>query len=551
MHLSSLAMVFMLLILLSFLPAHPFSTINPSRPSQAVYPKVGDIITFTDTSFPPPSSSSSSSSSSTTTLCDFNVAKITQIYKTLGQYNAYILPLEPLTYDQFSSTSTSDSSLPSGTFFREPSYTKRRKTTTINLSTSRVFRINASFVRPLDSYKIPVSSGNPPELVKTTTYDLETYGGPEVVGVDQDVVREDLENYKQLKTTGFVDSCIVSILGIAGVASYDSDLITPFSIGAVGGLMYLYLLSVETDSVGAVAVAVAAVDKKWTWTKLRFLTPLFLLLPQALSNILFTHQATGIFDTVTRTQFLTTFLGFSAWRLPFLVRNVGPVIGESILEAGLIPGSAGIVAKTVFGKAEELEVGTTEVDIGGGGGGGVAFERTVLMVSGPTGGGKTRIVNEFLKRVEGEGRFKRGSEEGGEGVIDVIDASVDEAEKLRIGMGSSTRIIGVWVGLDSLEKVEDRLRVQYEEREGEGKREREREREREGEREGEGSQTIGDSRSKSNEEAREKFVKEKIPQIIREIEFGVTSGMFEFTILNDDIDKSVEELVKASGYCFK
>ena len=51
-------------------------------------------------------------------------------------------------------------------------------------------------------------------------------------------------------------------------------------------------------------------------------------------------------------------------------------------------------------------------------------------------------------------------------------------------------------------------------------------------------------------ETEESVIRAKVKEIVQNIEYGVVSGMFEFTILNDDIDTSMVELKKAAEYCF-
>ena len=46
------------------------------------------------------------------------------------------------------------------------------------------------------------------------------------------------------------------------------------------------------------------------------------------------------------------------------------------------------------------------------------------------------------------------------------------------------------------------------------------------------------------------FLLAKVRQVVKDIEFGVVSGVFEFTSFNEDIDKSVRQLNEAAEYCF-
>ena len=107
------------------------------------------------------------------------------------------------------------------------------------------------------------------------------------------------------------------------------------------------------------------------------------------------------------------------------------------------------------------------------------------------------------------------------GKVVVVDADVDLAKKLRKLPGS--RLIGVWVGLDSMEKFEANLKKQIES----------------------GELVIPEG------ETEESVVRAKVKEIVQNIEYGVVSGMFEFTILNDDTDASVAQLREAAEFCFR
>jgi hypothetical protein len=83
--------------------------------------------------------------------------------------------------------------------------------------------------------------------------------------------------------------------------------------------------------------------------------------------------------------------------------------------------------------------------------------------------------------------------------------------------------VGVWVGLDSLEKFESRFKAKLES----------------------GTMVIPEG------ETEDSVFRAKENQIVKDIEFGVVSGVFDFTILNDDLEESVKDLKKAASYCFK
>jgi hypothetical protein len=107
----------------------------------------------------------------------------------------------------------------------------------------------------------------------------------------------------------------------------------------------------------------------------------------------------------------------------------------------------------------------------------------------------------------------------GESVV-VVDADVDLAKRLTKVSGA--RLIGVWVGLDSTEKFETRLRQQLESGEIEI----------------------------PTDETEESVIRAKIREVVKDIEYGIVSGIFEFTILNDNPEESIKELKAAAEYCF-
>ena len=116
----------------------------------------------------------------------------------------------------------------------------------------------------------------------------------------------------------------------------------------------------------------------------------------------------------------------------------------------------------------------------------------------------------------------RGSQDGAESdQVIVIDADVNLSKKLT-SLGG-IRLVGVWVGLDSLEKFENNLKDQI---------------------------TSGEIPISEGENA-ESVRRTKIREIVQDIEYGVVSGIFEFTVLNDDFDDSLLQLKNAAEYCFK
>jgi predicted ABC-type ATPase len=165
---------------------------------------------------------------------------------------------------------------------------------------------------------------------------------------------------------------------------------------------------------------------------------------------------------------------------------------------------------------------------------------TVLLVSGPEGTGKTTLVNKLLEqdnrfarpilldRISDAVKFERLEQRGElldtdasgryalsrEGVLEaaakatsesitegdmskkvvVVDADVTLARKL-VNL-SGARLIGVWIGLDDLEKFESRLKAKI----------------------ASGGITIPD------DETEESILRAKVRQVVKDIEYGVVSG---------------------------
>jgi len=324
-----------------------------------------------------------------------------------------------------------------------------------------------------------------------------------------------------------------------------------YGLGAAAGVGYLYFLSLKMDTLGTSQMSLGK-----NVSNLRFVLPVVLLAGVAATNSLFGNKdlAVGdadVFHLVTSEQFAAAMVGFLTYRLPLFLRQLQPVVAESA--ADLLPGSAGVALrmsqqdqKDAAAKLENDSANNPDT------------LTPILVVSGPPGTGKTTLVNALI--AQSDGRFRRPTlidrvkvdgatfermEARGEfleldstgrygltvenlldptdnnGAVTVVDASVALAKKITKVNGA--RLIGVWVGLDSLDKFESRIRKQMEE----------------------GALRV------PRDETEESILRAKIRETVKDIEYGVVSGIFEFTILNDDLEESIQLVKTAAQYCFK
>ncbi|GAX09577.1 hypothetical protein FisN_19Lh073 [Fistulifera solaris] len=409
--------------------------------------------------------------------------------------------------------------------------------------------ILASFVQSENAFKLPMGPNRMPK-VRAETYDLDDYTGP-VRNVNTDVVAQDLEMYGSIKNKIFK---FVALTGAAGTVVVDfvrgTEDAAIYCAGALSSLVYLFLLSIKTDTI---ASPEAKMGKGIS--NLRFAMPLIVLVGVALYNQSRGEASPvagkGTFDYVTAEQFGAAILGFLTYRLPLFAVQLQEAFADTTNnknDPGLIlPGSVGMALQLAQSSAGAVET-TSGTDVG---------LPTILLVSGPQATGRSDLVKRLL--AEGEGRFveprqidpvsdpatyerlaQRGEllTEGKYGItkegllssaaaaaqnqsVVIVDASVDLSKKLTRIPG--LRIIGVWVGLNSVDEFEKRL----------------------GDAIDSGDIVIDE------EETRESTIRNKIREVVKEVEYGISSGVFEFTVLNENEESSLQQLKEAAAYCFK
>ncbi|KAL9184292.1 hypothetical protein ACHAXT_002378 [Thalassiosira profunda] len=439
-------------------------------------------------------------------------------------------------------------------YYAEYSSRKRRRSALRKLE--EIAPLPASFVRGEDAFKVPVEKGTNRPLPSYPGYDLVGYEGPMAVPVNEEVVAADGENYGKIKFSLLRNAAIAGAAGtiVADLVRGTEDAVI-YGAGALAGVLYLFFLGIKTDTVGSAESKLGS-----NVSNLRFVFPAIVLVGVAINNMLSGEASPvtspGVFSTVTPEQFGAAMIGFLTYRVPLFVSQLTPVLSESATD--LIPGSAGL-AMRMAAEAKERGMDVSALDD-------TKDDNlvTVLLVSGPEGTGKTTLVNKLLEedarfvkpklldRVTDGAKFEQLEQRGGflemdssgryglskESVLEtgakatagaeeaekkvvIVDADVDLAKKMVDLPGA--RLVGVWIGLDDLEKFESRLKAKI----------------------ASGAVSIPE------DETEDSVLRAKVRQVVKDIEFGVVSGVFEFTILNEDIDESVRQLKDAANYCFK
>jgi guanylate kinase len=528
-------------------PPSDLDEMTKSTPKTLPTPKIGDIVRYYDVDggksdgqilvgkislvqsiISPPSSSSSSSSSSSNNSASSST--------TIDGTNKWLVEIAEM-------EDVGDG------YYAEYPYRKRPRPALRKLE--HIAPLPASYVRTEDAYKVPIDRTTGRPIPTYTSYDIVGYKGPDALIINDDIVSADGIEYERIKFILLRDTAIAGIVGTIFVELYKgAEAAVVYAGGALAGVAYLFFLGVKTDTLGDGDSRLGS-----NISNVRFLFPVGILVTVASYNLMRGDSnpvsSPGMFSLVTPGQFGEAMIGFLTYRIPLFVRQLFPVASETIVNS--MPGSPAMAVRV----ASDINKNKVTTSIPS------SFDRddnlvTILLVSGPQGTGKTTLVNRLLEeddrflrpnyidrvsdgvkfeRIESRGEFLEMDATGRYGLssdglleatkkakstakVVVVDADVNLAKKLVTLSG--TRLVGVWIGLDNINKFESQLRAKIIS----------------------GDIVIPDG------ETEEAVLRARVRQAVKDIEFGVVSGVFDFTILNEDIEDSVRQLKEAANYCF-
>ncbi|OEU07280.1 hypothetical protein FRACYDRAFT_277859 [Fragilariopsis cylindrus CCMP1102] len=546
-------------------PYIPISTARPledgglkTKKKSSLHPKTGDIVRYYDLD-------------GGNTQGEVLVGKIAYVFGSKSYKTGFSVELNEL-------ENVGDG------YYAEYSSTLRNRN---NRKTERflidVSPIAASFVGSEQAYKIPLqSSGNNLPKVRQNTYDIDDYEGPAFyANINKSILEKDYENYSQLKIKLFRNVLVTGLFGtIISNASYGlEDSIIYFS-GILSSILYLYLLSIKTDTV---SINDEDNSKNLIGTpiaNLRFGTPILLLIGISIYNIFFKMSSglsddnlqIGLFDTVSAEQFGAAVLGFLTYRVPLFFGQIRDAFQQMAMKMLLLasyrvhlpkvvimvkgftlPGSAAtgrselvqqlLQDSSTSSSNMDMNMNLVEPNLIFRRNDGATFERLerrdeFLYVDESQSSGFTieGIMNAAKGDIDTNDSTDNDNDNESTTIeipnknVIVIDANVELAKRISQSVGSNVRIIGVWIGLKSVKDFEYNIQQQ-----------------------------IDTGLLKVDESiGAESFMRGKIKDIITEIDFGLGSGIFEFTILNeieqnntDGTNKSLMELKEAASYAFK
>jgi hypothetical protein len=515
--------------------------------SRKLYPAVGDVVRYYDLDGGNPQGQ----------LC---VGKITYIQKNMGQEKSgWTLEVTPL------------QDIGSG-YFADYSTYQQRQAKVVLRDLLEVSPLAFTFVMTQDAYKISLDVNADP-IVRHEKYDFVGYKGPfsgATKPINTEVVATDAQKYDDLKQQLLVNTALFGLVGslLTGIVRSTEDAVV-YSSGVAASLAYLYLLSIKTDTVATPEFKLGN-----NVSNLRFLTPLVPLLGVALYNQVHPPDplAPSAFSVVTAGQFLDVTCGFLSYRIPLFVsqfiesnaakedvfipttittsamterkitstssrsdtsttvpETVKPATSTTVSIPPTTPGKVSLASATAtLNESIAMEAKPAAPPV-------VKSSRTtsrrattVLLVSGPMAAGRSPLVDRFVEESNGkfvlspfaskEAILEMAKKSGPDAVV-VVDTDVESA--IQLSKVDGIRAIPVFVTLNSIEAFERKI------------------------------DALLDDMAPLVDEGRAIEVRVQSMKVVSQIEKGMASGIFEFTIVNDNVEQSLKELRAASAYCFK
>ena len=428
--------------------------------------------------------------------------------------------------------------------------------------------------------------------------------------INTNVVLDDALRYDQLKLELLRNTALFGIVG--SIATYLVTTTTTASSsdnngieyaliylsGVMANILYLFFLSMKTDT-----MATTSTNNKFgkIITNLRFVTPVIPLVGVSIYNEIFPHEfQLSTFKLVSTQQFFAVTLGFLSYRVPLFFTQIqealndnkdmpssssvsvsstyqsidttSPTLTTSTTLGTVTPGKVSLVS-TIDAPTSTSSVATTTdktlstlkplfpIKFNANTKKNEFF--TIFLISGPSATGRSELVRRFVQESDGKfvlpnyidrynnatqfeyidqrNGFIYKSNEDRYGLtreslvqdvqkldptksVMILDTNVDFAIQLS-NMGGGVRLVAVWVTLGSIKAFEERIGQQYDQQ----------------------MKRISDTMP---DEGRSTEIRARTMKVVQEIEMGISSGIFEFTIINDNDEQSLKELRDASKYCF-
>lgn len=368
------------------------------------------------------------------------------------------------------------------------------------------------------------------------------------IEADPDAQERYLAEYKQLKQELLRSAAISGATGVllSFVVTQSTNVSTCFALGSFFGIVYLILLQRDVDSTGPGSAAL--------FSKLRFLLPVAPLIMIALSNSFFkdaiVRDSDGFLPVTLRGDVvLATMLGFLSYKVPILIRSAQEVVDslDDVELEGTSLGGTLVAAVVKLIRGERADEGQEEGEIS------LGVPRRPIVICGPSGVGKSTLIAMLLAHFPAQFGFSvshttrdpRPGEVNGESyhfvsvadfrsMLDrgdfiewaevhgnyygtsfssvdrvmasgrncILDVDVQGVESLR----ASPRLdpVFIWIAPPSVEELTRRLSQR-------------------------GTESALSLRTRTE-------------QAFREIEYAATSGVFDLTIINDDLERAGDEL---------